>query len=221
MVDRKQVVSQREAHRGRLIEAKRAVARDAAVQAGGRLFAERGFDATAMADVARESGVSLKALYDAVGSKDRLFSAVIDELFSHNLLPALVREASDEDPGERVLTLVGDLLVAMEADRPYFMLYARGSTDVPETLRQSGRDPFEPYITLLEERLRSLITAAQDAGRARGVSAEAFATAIVATVIALGRAAVIGPRRRPLTDLMNDLRALFAPLLVSNEERTR
>jgi AcrR family transcriptional regulator len=221
MVDSGRVVRQREAHRGRLIEAKRAVARDAAVQAGVRLFAERGFGATAMADVARESGVSLKALYDAVGSKDQLFSAVIDELFSHNLLPALQREASDEDPGERVLALIADLLAAMEADRAYFMLYARGSADVPESLRLSGRDPFEPYITLLAERLRSLITAAQDAGRAGGVSAEAFATAIVATVIALAREAVIGRHRRPLTDLIEELRGLFAPLLGQGEENNR
>jgi AcrR family transcriptional regulator len=204
----------RDARRAELTAARRAIARRAAIDAAAVLFAKRGFSATTMADVSDASGLSFKALYGVFESKDELFSAVIDELFSHHLLPALLREASDEDPGEQVLTLLGDLLGAMEADRDYFMLYARGSVDVPESLKQAGRDPFEPYIATLASRLTSLITAVQDAGRARGVSAEAFATALVATVIALSREAVLGERGRPITDLDDDIRGLFAPLLL-------
>jgi AcrR family transcriptional regulator len=204
-----------------LTEARHAIARRAAIDAATLLFAERGFTATTMADVSQGSGLSLKALYAAFESKDELFSAVIDELFSHHLLPALRREAIDEDPGEQVLTLIGDLLGAMEADRAYFMLYARGSVDVPESLKQSGRDPFEPYIATLAARLTSLIGAAQDAGRARGVSAEVFATALVATVIALSRDAVLGEPGRPIADLAVDIRALFAPLLLLSRGRNR
>ncbi|MHB8694352.1 MAG: TetR/AcrR family transcriptional regulator [Solirubrobacteraceae bacterium] len=204
----------RDARRAELTQARRSIARRAAIDAAAVLFAKRGFTATTMADVSHASGLSLKALYGVFASKDELFSAVIDELFSHHLLPALQREASDEDPGEQVLTLVGDLLGAMEADRDYFMLYARGSVDVPESLKQAGRDPFEPYIATLASRLTSLITAAQGAGRARGVGAEAFATALVATVIALSREAVLGEPGRPITDLGDDIRGLFGPLLL-------
>lgn len=209
----------RGARRAELTAARRALARAAAVDAAALLFAERGFGATAMADVSRASGLSLKALYAAFESKDELFSAVIDEIFGRNLLPALVRESPELDPGERVLVLVDDLLAAMEADRDYFMLYARGSTDVPESLKESGRDPFEPYIETLHARLTSLIAAAQEAGRARGVPPPTVASAIVASVIALARDVVTGERPRPITELTDELRVLFGPLLLHTQHR--
>ena len=196
----------RGARRAELSEARRTITRRAVIDAGAVLFAEHGFDATGMAELAREAGVSLKAMYAAFGSKDEVFSAVIDEVFSRNLLPALQKEPD----GEGVLAFVGDVLAAMEADRAYFLLYARGSVDVPESLKQEGRDPFEPYITALTACTKTRIV---EAGRVRGIDPHMLATAIVATVIALAREAVSGEQTRRITDLEADIRALFAPAL--------
>jgi AcrR family transcriptional regulator len=197
---------QRDARREELATARRSITRAAVVDAGAVLFAQRGYGATGMAELAREAGVSLKAMYGAFGSKDEIFSAVIDEVFSRNLLPALQKQSDSES----VLAFVGEVLAAMEADREYFLLYARGSVDVPESLKQDGRDPFEPYIEALTARLQTRI---ERAGRLRGIDPQTVATAIVATVIALAREAATGARTRPITDLEADVRALFAPVL--------
>ena len=196
----------RGARRAELSEARRTITRRAVIDAGAVLFAERGFGATGMAELARAAGVSLKAMYAAFVSKDEVFSAVIDEVFGRNLLPALQKESH----GEGVLAFMGDVLAAMEADRDYFLLYAHGSVDVPESLKQEGRDPFEPYIAALTARLESRI---HEAGRVREIDPHTLATAIVATVIALAREAVTGEQTRPITDLAADVRALFAPAL--------
>jgi AcrR family transcriptional regulator len=200
---------QRNARREELATARRSITRAAVVKAGALLFAQRGYSATGMAELAREAGVSLKAMYGAFGSKDEIFSAVIDEVFSRNLLPAL-RKQSDSTG---VLGFVSEVLAAMEADRDYFLLYARGSVDVPESLKRDGHDPFAPYIAALTARLQTRI---EEAGRLRGIDPHTVATAIVASVIALARDAVTGERARPIPDIEADVRALFAPVL--NEE---
>jgi AcrR family transcriptional regulator len=200
----------RQARRQETLEARQRIARDAALDAASRLFAENGFHETGMADIAREAGLSLKALYGVFGSKDDLFAAVLDAAFAR-LLPVLADDG-DQDPGERILGLIDDLFALVEENRSDFLLYARGSDGVPAALRGGGRDPYEPYQRVIRERLTTLVQAAQDAGHAPGIPAEVVAQSLLATILAIARETVEEEPRHSVADAAPGVRALFTPL---------
>ncbi|WP_167736770.1 TetR/AcrR family transcriptional regulator [Nocardioides sp. 1609] len=56
--------------------------RRAVLDAAGRLFAERGWAGTSVAEVAREAGVSVDTVYTSVGRKPALLLAVHDDLLA-------------------------------------------------------------------------------------------------------------------------------------------
>jgi nucleotidyltransferase/DNA polymerase involved in DNA repair len=84
-------------------------------------------------------------------------------------------------------------------------------------MRDNGKDPFEPYIAMFVDRLRSLIADAQVAGRARGVSEQTLARALVATVAELARHVVATSPEQPITELSSEIRAIFSPLLLPSD----
>ncbi len=205
----------RQARRAEAAQARRTIARDAAVAAGTQLFGSRGFDGTTMADVSRESGVSLTALYEVFSSKEALFLEVIDGVFRKWMLPALQRNAPDADPGERILLLVDEILEIIEADRAYTMLSIRGDSGIPASMREAGRDPYAPYYGALKTRLVELISDAQAAGRAPGIPADTLASAVIATTLSLARDEIQSSSTRPITDVSGEIRSVFTPLLRS------
>lgn len=203
----------RQARRRETAEARQRIAREAALAAASRLFAENGFHETGMADVAREAGISLKALYGVFGSKDDLFVAVLDESFAQ-LLPVLADDGhADLAPGDRVLELVDDFLELMEDRQDLVLLYARGSDGVPASLRADGRDPYEPYARVIRDRIEALIRDAQDVGHAPGVPADVIAHSLIATTMAVAADAIRAGR--PVTDATPGVRALFESLFTA------
>lgn len=56
-------------------------ARDGVITAAGRLFAEKGFAGTQMAEVARAAGMGVGTLYKHVPSKEALFGAMLERFF--------------------------------------------------------------------------------------------------------------------------------------------
>ena len=82
--------------------------RDRILDAASRLFSERGFDGTAVAEVLALAGVRSGSLYHFFASKEALAEAVVarcaDRLREAVLEPA---EAAAADPLERVFALVG------------------------------------------------------------------------------------------------------------------
>lgn len=57
-----------------------------------RLFVQRGWAATGVRDIAREAGVSVKTVYDTVGSKGDLFRTVVDVAVAGDDEPVPVME---------------------------------------------------------------------------------------------------------------------------------
>jgi AcrR family transcriptional regulator len=95
----------KERHRQEAAAAVRSVRRRAAVETATDLFASQGFHATAMADVAQGSGVSLKALYEAFPSKEALFSAVLIDVGERFATLFVEREAGPS-PADDLIDLV-------------------------------------------------------------------------------------------------------------------
>ena len=67
-----------------------------------RLFAERGYDATSMDDVASAASVSKPVLYDHFGSKDGLFAACVEQV-GDQLADRIGRAAATADGPEATL----------------------------------------------------------------------------------------------------------------------
>ena len=93
--------------------------RDRILDAASRLFGERGFDGTAVAEVLALAGVRSGSLYHFFASKEALAEAVVarcaDRLREALLDPA---EAAASDPFERVFALVGLWRRGLETGAP-------------------------------------------------------------------------------------------------------
>jgi AcrR family transcriptional regulator len=84
------------------------------VRAALRLFARQGFQATSMADIIAESGLSAGAIYGHYSSKDELIRFAITEfLHLRGLGAAAAAEGSAIPPGEMMRRFVGNIEAEM------------------------------------------------------------------------------------------------------------
>lgn len=106
--------------RTRLRTARSALTRDVIVAAADRLFREYGYVGTSLAAIAGEAGVAVQTVYNAVGSKIDLLSAVLDAQASGPASPRTVPEfmadrshqASDVDA---LIDILADWFVEVHA----------------------------------------------------------------------------------------------------------
>jgi AcrR family transcriptional regulator len=204
----------RQSYRIETQDAVRDVRRRAAVAAATELFADRGFHAAAMADIARRAGLSLKALYDGFPSKEALFNAVLEDVGER--FSVLYDEPDPAGtPTARLLAFIDRLLIALEQNTAFLRLYQRGADGVPAALRAGGIDPFAEATANLYRYLASIVAELQDSeGGAAGLDAELVAR-MLPTI------AVTEARRRldagePIAGAGPELRAVFAALLASS-----
>jgi AcrR family transcriptional regulator len=97
-----------------------------------RLFAERGFEAVTVAEVARAAGVAEKTVFNYFPTKEELFYSRL-EAFEEELLAA-VRERA---PGESILAAVRGFLMAQRG--VFAMKGAGGDEEATEQLRTVTR----------------------------------------------------------------------------------
>lgn len=157
----------RDLRRQQELEATRTVRRRAAVAAATDLFAQQGFHATAMTDIAKAAGMSLKALYDCFVSKEALFEAVLIDV-GERFSALLEAPAPAEDPVEWLLSFVDRLVELLAANSSALRLYSRGADGIPAALRRKGVNPFTGFMERLSEMLATVIRHAQDQGTANG-----------------------------------------------------
>jgi AcrR family transcriptional regulator len=199
-----------EIRRAEVLAARRGVWREAALESAARLFAARGFRATSMKDVSDDSGLALRALYQAFASKDDLFVAVVDSAYAR-LLPVLTDDDDNGvDPGARVLRVIDGMFASVNASREAFLIHARGNQGTSATLRD-GRDPFAPYVELVHEQVARIVGAAQDAGHAPGIPPRVIAAAMIATITALCQQELVSNPKADVTRLAPSVRVLFEP----------
>ena len=194
------------------LDATRAVRRRAAVAAATELFAEQGFHATAMADIARAAGVSLKALYDSFASKEALFEAVLADV-TERFAGLMEPPTPANDPRTWLLDFV-DRLAALLADNSSALcLYSRGADGIPEALRSKGVNPFTGFMVRLAEMLAAVIRDVQhDAGAGR-VDPDVLARAVLNLVIAEARHRL--EAGRPVRGAGEDLKPILAAVLAA------
>jgi AcrR family transcriptional regulator len=149
--------------------ASRAQRESALLRIAGAIFAERGFHAASMDEIADRAGVSKPVVYSHFGSKERLYFACI-EAAGRDLLDAIVaaeRVTGDGPPEDRLRAGARAFFSFVDAHRTGFIvlygeLGARGA-------------PFRREVTEIRRRIVRLVqTVLDDAVRERAIDAEAI-----------------------------------------------
>jgi TetR/AcrR family transcriptional regulator len=159
--------------------------RSAILAAATRLFAARGFDGTAIQDVASAVGVSKPAVLHHFPSKDALRAAVLEAMLAHwkETLPRLLLAATASE--DRFQAVLGELrrFFAEDPDRARIVL--REVLDRPDEMRRVLRSAVRPWL----EAVARYIRAGQGSGRHHeGVDAEAYVVHVLELVIATAAA---------------------------------
>ncbi|WP_375477185.1 TetR/AcrR family transcriptional regulator [uncultured Jatrophihabitans sp.] len=101
--------------------------REQLVQVGRSLFAERGYDATSIEEIAARAGVSKPVVYEHFGGKEGLYAVVVDREMS-DLLSRLTRALSAGHPRELAEQSALALLTYIEERTDGFRILSRDST---------------------------------------------------------------------------------------------
>jgi AcrR family transcriptional regulator len=146
------------------------------LESAAALFAERGFAATSLQEVANALGLSRTALYHYIGSKDDLLNQLVKEMPSQtaDALHA-IRTREDLTPLERITEAITDMTHRSAANPARFRLLVMSSNHLTPELRSRFR---EARVAVLEH-LSAMIKEAVHAGDIRPVDPDLAAFAIL------------------------------------------
>ena len=139
-----------------------ATRRDELAAAAARLFAERGYHGTSMADLADAMGVQKGSLYSLTGSKQDLLVVVTRE-GAAAFHAALDPVADDADPLERIRAALRGHLAVVAAQADIATVFTREWRFLEEPELTAFRDERRRY----ESRWRSLLAEAAERGMLR------------------------------------------------------
>lgn len=149
------------------------------------LFAERGFAAVTMEDVAAEVGVTKPLLYNYFGNKERLYLACMEPAAEALVDTVAAAVEATETPGDALRAGVHAFFIFVDADRSAWRVL------FDETL-PAGAEPARRAAEQ-RERLAELVTAAElervpaERREAARVEIEALSTAMLGAAEALAR----------------------------------
>lgn len=114
------------------------VKRDEIVQTASRLFAERGYKSTTLAQIAEVAGVDRATVYYYVGSKEELFREAVQGLVDKNAAKAQrIFRDKNLDPKQKLAQLVEALMCSYEEHYPHMYVY------IQEEMHQVASDTSE------------------------------------------------------------------------------
>lgn len=171
---------------------------DAAVRA----FWIRGFEATSMRDLARETGLACASLYNAFGDKRALYRRALDHYVGTGLDQRLARLAGELQPRQAIAAFFDDVIERSLAD-----LERRGCMLVNSALELAPHDAemrrlVALSLTRLETFFRDTVAAGQRDGT---IAPERSADDLARTFLALLSGIRVLARSRPERDLLEGL----------------
>jgi AcrR family transcriptional regulator len=163
------------------------------LEAAGRTFAERGFDAGSVLDIARSAGMSAGNLYWHFASKEAILQAILADGFAaREVMDAAV--ADEYGPARRKLEILVDRTLAFHEEHvPFVVIHARlGGRGGAERLAALGFDGDE-----LESRHRAHVRRVLAEARSEGAIVPGEPDVLVELVAAfLDGLALAGPEWR-------------------------
>src|SRR6516225_3600253 len=129
--------------------------RAAIVAAATRLFAARGFEGTALQDIADAVGVTKPAVLHHFPSKEHVRQAVLGGILSHwnETLPRLLLAATAS--ADRFEAVFAELHRFFASDPDRARLVMREALDRPAELRKLLRGPVRPWLDAVAGYIRS------------------------------------------------------------------
>lgn len=200
-------------------EDSRARRRSEIVRAAVDVFAERGYFAARMREVAERAGVADGTLYLYFKGKEDLLVSILEEYAEAFLLRARQDCAGLEDPRDKLRRIVERHLVSMQNDRALAHIFQIELRHTRRFLRRVARGKVAEYLNLLQEIVKE--------GRGvgvfrRDVPPELAARAIFGALDEQVTAWVLARRPTDLRDQIDPLiRILLAGLAPPNYEEER
>ncbi len=93
------------------------------VDTAARVFAERGYDSTSMAELSRQTGLAAGGIYHYFASKEQLLIAICDELMDPLLARARELLAEERGPEEQLRELVGAWVEHVTTHRDHMLVF--------------------------------------------------------------------------------------------------
>lgn len=152
------------------------------IQAAMAVFAERGFAAARLEEIARRAGVSKGALYLYFETKEQIFHAVVDQAIAPNMLMVRAMIAAHPGPLADLLRLVSERIIVLVETLPVggvLKMVIAEAGNFPELARVWHDD----LVAVILGALADAIRAAQGRGEVRPGDPRAFALEIVAPML--------------------------------------
>jgi TetR/AcrR family transcriptional regulator, cholesterol catabolism regulator len=124
--------------------------------AAAKTFAERGYHATSMRDLARASGFSLAGMYHYVDRKQELLFQIQDRCFARVLEGARDAVAACPDPESRLRAFIRHHVVFFASHMDEMKVLAHEEDELTGTMRAQVRRRKKEYAGLLDSLLRDI-----------------------------------------------------------------
>jgi len=125
-------------------------------------FAERGYHATSMRDLARASGFSLAGIYHYVERKQELLFQIQERCFARVIDGAREAVSAHRSPEARLRAFIQHHVVFFAAHMEEMKVLAHEEDELTGTMRAQIRARKKEYVGLLEELLREVPGAPAD-----------------------------------------------------------
>lgn len=123
--------------------------RDELIEIATRLFRERGYTATRLADIANEAHIDRASLYYYVGNKEELFQEALGGIVQSNAKDAkLLAADSSKSAAERINAVLSLLMRSYSENFPQMFVY------IQEQMHQIARDE-SPWAQGMRENTRT------------------------------------------------------------------
>lgn len=145
------------------------------------VFAERGYEAASMADIARAAGMAVGSLYKFAPGKEQLYLAVFESHLGE-FLERLSSVREEPDPLVAVRQVVERHLDYCDDHRDFFVLYVEDRFLIEWRLKERfGERCFELHLSYLEL-VTDVVRRAQSAGGLRAGDPEDLAHMLVSMI---------------------------------------
>ena len=135
-----------------------------------KVFANKGFHATSMRDIARESGLSLAGIYHYVTGKPELLFLIQDRCFAQVIEGANAAISGSVPPTDRLRAFVRHHVEFFAAHMAEMKVLSHEEAELTGTMRAQIRNRKREYVSLLLDLLEQV----QGAGINRPVAAYAL-----------------------------------------------
>ena len=136
-------------HRGKQLMVSRI---DQIYQEGARLFAQKGFEATSLRDVASACGISMAAIYYHFATKEELHDEITQCCFEDFLQRIVAQRKKLHPSQDKPSTLMGSIFDAIMEDWTLFNLLQRDLQYLNDDMRNARtRERQEQFFKLIDQ----------------------------------------------------------------------